>query len=377
MFRNYLKIAWRNLWKNKAFSLLNISGLAIGMASAILILLWIQNEVSFDRFHKNDPYLYEAWNRDKFDGSMQYWNSTPQILGPTLKKDFPEIAEMARTNSGWFVVSVGEKKLSSQYLFVDTSFLSMFSFPLLRGNPATALDNVYSIVITEKMAKKMFGNEDPIGKTMRITNDNFKVTGVLKDLPTNTRFQFDYLLPWEYMKKVHFADEEWSNNSVNTFILLKPNANPDLLDAKIKDITKVNTRGAQKTEVFLHPERQWHLYTEFENGKAIGGEIDTVRLFGLIAAFILLIACINFMNLSTARSEKRAREVGIRKVSGAYKSALIFQFLGESMFIVFISGVIALLLVQLFLPPSICSSTRNSGCLMTISSSGWPRSHSS
>ncbi|MDP4249624.1 MAG: ABC transporter permease [Bacteroidota bacterium] len=350
MLRNYLKIAWRNLWKNKAFSFLNISGLAIGMASAILILLWIQNEVSYDRFHKNDPYLYEAWNRGSFDGTMQYWNATPKVLGPTLKKDYPEIADVARTNSGWFVVAVGEKKLSAEYLMVDPSFLSLFSFPMVKGNPATALNSVYSVVITEKMAKKMFGNEDPMNKTFRISKDNLTVSGVLKDLPTNTRFQFDYLLSWEYLKKVNFDDNDWGNNSINTFVQLKPNVDPEAVNAKIRDITKIHSRGEEQEEIFLHPESKWHLYSRFENKKAVGGEIETVRLFGMIAAFILLIACINFMNLSTARSENRAREVGIRKVAGAYKSALILQFLGESLFIVFISGVIALLLVQLFLP---------------------------
>jgi ABC-type antimicrobial peptide transport system permease subunit len=248
------------------------------------------------------------------------------------------------------VVAVGEKKLSAEYLMVDPSFLSLFSFPLVRGDPHTVLKSVYSIVVTEKMAKKMFGKEDPMNKTIRINKDNFTVSGVLKDLPINTRFEFDYLLPWEYQKKIGFDDDNWGNNSANTFVQLKPNINPETINAKIKNITRIHTKGAEQTEVFLHPESKWHLYSEFENGKAVGGEIETVRMFGLIAAFILLIACINFMNLSTARSEKRAREVGIRKVAGAYKTALILQFLGESLFIVFISGLIALLLVRLFLP---------------------------
>src|SRR6185437_14997103 len=162
MLRNYLKIAFRNLWKNKAFSFLNISGLAIGMASAVLILLWIQNEVSFDKFHKNKEYIYEAWNRGTFDGKLQCWNSTPKILGPTLKQEYPEIADMTRASSGWFVTSVGDRKFSSEYLIVDPVFLTMFSFPLIRGNLHTALNSVYSIVITEKMAKRMFGREDPM-----------------------------------------------------------------------------------------------------------------------------------------------------------------------------------------------------------------------
>jgi ABC-type antimicrobial peptide transport system permease subunit len=352
MLRNYLKIAWRNLWKNKAFSFLNISGLAIGMASAVLIMLWIRNEVSYDRFHKNKDYIYEAWNREAFDGKMQCWNSTPKSLAPALKKDYPEIAEVARASGGWFVTSVGNKKLSTEYLIVDPAFLSMFSFPLLQGHAQTALNNVYSIVITEKMAKRMFGAEDPMNKIIQIDRNNFTVTGILKDLPTNTRFSFDYLLPWDYLKKIGRDDglDSWGDNSYSTFVQLKPHVNPETVDAKIKDITKIHSKGEEQEEIFLHPMSKWHLYSRFENGKITGGEIETVRLFTLIAAFILLIACINFMNLSTARSEKRAKEVGIRKVAGAYKSALIMQFLGESLFIAFISGLVAFLMVQLFLP---------------------------
>jgi ABC-type antimicrobial peptide transport system permease subunit len=352
MFRNYLKIAFRNLWKNKAFSFLNISGLAIGMASAVLILLWIQNEVSFDRFHQHKDYIYEAWNRGRFDGKLQCWNSTPKILGPTLKKDYPEVASFARTNSGWFVAAVGDKKLSAQYLMVDPAFLSIFSFPLIQGNVANSLNNANSIVLTEKMAKKMFGKEDPMNRIIRINQDNLTVTGILRDLPANTRFAFEYLLPWAYLHKLGWDNEidAWGNNSINTFIQLKPNVNAESFDAKIKDITRIHSKGAEQEEIFLHPLNKWHLYSRFENGKVAGGEIETVRLFGLIAAFILLIACINFMNLSTARSEKRAKEVGVRKVAGAYKSALILQFLGESLFIAFLSGMIALALVQIFLP---------------------------
>src|ERR1017187_2837658 len=183
MLKNYLKIAWRNLLKNKAFSFLNISGLAIGMASAVLILLWIQNEVCYDRFHKNKDYIYEAWNRGEFDGKLQCWDNTPKILGITLKNDYPEIQEMTRTVRGWFVTSAGDRKFSSEYLIVDPAFLSMFSFPFVQGNQQTALKNIYSIVITEKMAKKMFGQEDPMNKQIKIDSNNFTVTGVLKDLP--------------------------------------------------------------------------------------------------------------------------------------------------------------------------------------------------
>jgi putative ABC transport system permease protein len=350
MFKNYLKIAWRNLKKNKAFSFLNISGLAIGMASALLILLWVQNEISYDQFHQHKDRIFEAWNRGEFSGKLQCWNSTPKILGLTLKKDYPEIEDVTRIDEGWFVTIAGEKKVSSEYLIVDPSFLSMFSFPFKTGDPQTALNNVYSIVITEKMAKKMFGREDAMNKQIRIDSNNFTVTGILKDLPTNTSFSFEYLLSREILKKLHFDDNDWDNNSVNTFVQLKPQVSIGAFNEKIKNISRINSKGVVKEEVFLYPLDKLHLYSRFENGKAVGGLIDTVRLFIIIAAFILLIACINFMNLSTARSEKRAKEVGIRKVSGAYKSSLVIQFLGESMFIAIISGILGLIIAQVFLP---------------------------
>jgi putative ABC transport system permease protein len=350
MIRNYFKIALRNLLKNKAFSFINISGLAIGMASALLILLWIQNEVSYDRFHQNKDYIYEAWNRGEFDGKLNCWDNTPKILGLTLKKDYPEIEQMTRNVRGWFVTSVGDRKFSSEYLIVDPAFLNMFSFPCIRGNLKTALNNVYSIVITEKMAKKMFGDADAMGRQIKIDSNNFTVTGLLKDLPTNTRFSFEYLLPWEIMKKLKFDDDDWGNNSVNTFVQVRPYTNLSTLNAKIKSISQIHSKGTVKEEVFLYPLTRLNLYGSFVNGKESGGGIETVRLFMVIAAFILLIACINFMNLSTARSEKRAKEVGIRKVSGANQSSLIFQFLGESLLIAAISGIVALALVQSFLP---------------------------
>jgi putative ABC transport system permease protein len=350
MIKNYFKIAFRNLLRNKGFSAINISGLAVGMASAILILLWIQNEISYDKFHKNKDYLYEAWNRGTFNNKVQCWNSTPKILGPTLKQEYPEIADVARTGNQWFVTTVGVKQLSSSGMFADPSFLNMFSFPLLQGNAKSALSSVYDVVVTKKMAIKMFGTEDAMGKILRIDSNNFTVTGILKDLPTNTRFDFEFIMPWAFVKKLGWDDDSWGNNSVNTFVQLKPNVTEALVDSKIVNITKKHSNGDEQQEVFLHPIAKWHLYSNFENGKVVGGLIAVVITFAIIASFILLIACINFMNLSTARSEKRAKEVGIRKVVGAGKGSLIAQFLGESVLIALISGIIALFLVQLSLP---------------------------
>ena len=348
MIKNYFKIAFRNLLRNKGFSALNIAGLAIGMASAILILLWMQNEISYDRFHKNDAYLYQAWNRGIASNKLECWESTPNILGPTLKLEQPEIANIARADYRWFVTSVGEKKLSTKCMYADPSFLQMFSFPMIKGDDKTALNSVYDMVVTEKMAIKMFGNTEVLGKIIKIDQDNFTVSGVLKDLPTNTAFDFEYILPWSYLAKLNGGDEpRWGDNSYYTFVQLQPTANLAAVNAKIANISRKHTNGEIKEEIFLHPISKWHLYSNFENGKVVGGRIAIVITFGIIAAFILLIACINFMNLSTARSEKRAKEVGIRKVVGAGKGALVGQFLGESMLIALISGVLALILVQL------------------------------
>jgi predicted permease len=350
MLKNYLKIAFRNLLRNKAFSAINILGLSVGMASAVLILFWMYNEVSYDRFHKNRDYLYEAWNRGKFDGKLQCWNSTPQVLGPALKAEYPEVTHISRNYSRWFVARVGDKKISSEAIITDADFLSMFDFPLLQGNARTALNSVGSMVVTQKMAIKMFGTEDVLGKVISIDKDNFTITGVMQNLPPNTAFRFEYILPIEYLKRIGSADDGWMFNTVKTYVQLKPGTNAEVFAGKIRDITIRHSNKTEEHEVFLHPISQWHLYSNFENGKVVGGRIAIVRLFGIIAAFILLIACINFMNLSTARSEKRAKEVGIRKTAGANKGLLVGQFIGESILIALIAGTIALLAVYLALP---------------------------
>jgi putative ABC transport system permease protein len=353
MIKNYFKIAWRSLTRGKSFSIINISGLAVGMAGAILILLWLQNEISFDKFHKNKNRVYEVYGLTTMEGKLSTINQTEQPLAPALKQDFPEVeaaSRLASVNS--FLFTADDKPLTGiEGGFVDPSFFITFSFPLIEGNKNDQLKNVSSIVITEKLAKKLFGSGDALNKTIKIDSaDNFVVTGILKDLPSNTRFTFEYLLPWSYLVKLGWNDDSWLSNNISTFVLLKPNTDADAFNNKIKDIVKRNTNRTDVWTHFLFPLNQWHLYSKFENGNPSGGRIETVRLFGVIAAFILLIACINFMNLSTARSEKRAKEVGIRKVAGAGKGLLIGQFIAESVLTAAIAGVIALLIVQLALP---------------------------
>ncbi|MXV51457.1 FtsX-like permease family protein [Pedobacter sp. HMF7647] len=350
MIRNYLKIAWRNLLRNKGFSLINIAGLAIGMASAILILLWIQNEISYDQFHTKKDRLYVMYNRSVFDGKLWCWQSTPKIMGPTMKMSYSQVEETSRINQATFLFTVGEKHLTVRGAFTDPGFLTMFSFPLINGDSKTALKNTQTVVITEKLSKKLFGNDNAMGKTVKIdSNAYFTVTGVMKDQPNNTRFQdFEYFMPWSYMKKIGWDENNWGNNSVQTYVLLKPGVTETAANKAFLNITRTHS-DIKDIDQFVHPISKWRLYSKFENGKITGGRIEIVRLFSVIAIFILLIACINFMNLSTARSEKRAREVGIRKVVGAQKGSLVGQFLGESIIISLISGIIALVVVQLSL----------------------------
>jgi putative ABC transport system permease protein len=349
MLKNYFVIAWRNLLRNKSFSILNIAGLAIGMASAMIILLWVSMMVSVDRGHAKIDRLYAVMSNDNVNGAIRTLTATPEIMATTLKKDYPDIEGVSRTN--WtrnLFTGPGNVKLLSTGNTVDSDFLSMFSFPLLYGNVATALHDPQGIVITRRMAKKLFNSEDVVGRTITMGRaDVLKITGVMKDLQ-NTMFDYiDYFIPYAQQGAI---DQDWSDIGNPTFVLLKPNTRLEAVNNKLKDIIPRHTNGHAKTEEFLYPVSQLNLYGQFENGKPSGGEITVVRTFSLIALFILVIACINFMNLSTARSERRAKEVGIRKVAGALRRSLLFQFLGESILIAMAAGILAVLLVELTLP---------------------------
>ena len=352
MLKNYFKVAFRSLLHNKGFSIINILGLAIGMASAAVILLWVQNEISYDRFHEKDKRLFEVWQNDLRDGGLQSGTPTPQLLGPALKKDYPEIENSTRI--GWsqhMLFGYQNKSVKMNGTWADPSFLSMFSFPLLKGNPETALLDPHSVVLTQSAAKKLFGDENPMGKVLKFDNqENFMVTGLMKDLPNNTQFDFEFLISSAFLESKGWMDADWTDVSIRTFVLLKPNAAPINVTEKIKDIVKKYSKGLSNATVFLYPVNQLRLYSKFENGKPAGGRIEIVRIFSLVALFILIIACINFMNLSTARSEKRAKEVGIRKAAGALRRSLVMQFLIESIIISVIAGCLAYLLLVLCLP---------------------------
>jgi putative ABC transport system permease protein len=345
---NYFKTARRSLSRNLTFSVINITGLAIGIAGAIILLLLVEFQLSVDQFHKKKDRIYLLLGNTKINGEIRTWFSTPMELAPVLKLNYPEVEEVTRIN--WvsaFILKYEDKRIQTRGMLVDPGFLNIFDFPLLKGNTKKVLNNPHDIVITESLSKKMFGATDPMGKTIKIDSIAlFTVTGVLKDIPKNTQFEFEYLVPYSYMKEVGWYNADWGNgSSTETCVLLKPG----ITEAKANQVFgNVITAHASdvKTIVFVHPMRKWRLWSNFENGKIVGGAIQFVRLFSIIAAFILLIACINYMNLSTARSVKRGKEVGIRKVAGAGKGSLVGQFLWESILYSFIAGIIALILVE-------------------------------
>ncbi|MEP7268748.1 MAG: ABC transporter permease [Saprospiraceae bacterium] len=344
MLKNFFSIAYRNLIKNKAFSIINIAGLAIGMAAAALICMVILHQKSYDQFHEKKARIYEAWNRATFSGELHCWNTTPKPLARAVESDLPEVECATRVDWGSnFLFTIGEKKIKANGKAVDTTFLKIFTFPMKQGDPMTALNDPFSIIVTETFAKKFFGNENPMGKVLKVDNkDNLTVTGVLQDPPANTRFEFEYLYPWSYRAKRGWDDTNWGNNSTRTYVLLKENASLANANEKLKSIKGKYDKDAENWQMFLYPLDRWRLYSRFKGDVEDGGLIDDLRIFGIIAIFLLLIACINFMNLSTARSEKRAKEVGIRKVVGAKRFSLIGHFVGESILLASISGILSL-----------------------------------
>ena len=354
MLRNFFLVTIRNLWRHKSFSTINILGLAIGMASALLIGIWVQNEFNYDSFYSKTDRIYRLYSREDINGQVSAWPRVSSQMAPELKTSYAEVEDAVRYRIVWFLVTQNESKFNTDGAFVDSGFLRIFDLPMLRGNARTALAGDQNIVLTEHFAKSLFGNEDPIGKLVRIdSNYNFTVTGILKDLPANTDFGFKYLLPWSFVNRLGWDNVGGAWNFTNGFsyLLLKPGASEAAFDAKVKNIVERHVSVGQGThrETFTQAISRSHLYSKVENGRLVDGEITMVRLFTLIAVFILLIACINFMNLSTARSERRGREVGIRKVAGALKSTLIAQFIGESILFAILSFVLALGLVQLCL----------------------------
>ena len=351
MFKNYLKITLRHIMRHKGYSFINIFGLAIGMASCLLISLWVLDELSYDRFHVNSRDLYRVEENQHLSGQVFHVAVTPHGMASALVKEIPGIKNATRySRTRGLLFRLGDKAFfETNIKAVDPSFLDMFTFPLLKGDKNTVLSDPQSLVISENMAEKYFGGEDPVGKIITINNKyTHRVTGVLKNVPHNSYLQFDGLLPYEYLKNEGEDIENWQTNQIQTFVLLHANVTKEQADPMIKDFLRTRFQES-KTDLELLKYTRLHLH-EYWGYEKRAGAVRYVYIFSVIGLFVLLIACINFMNLATARSANRAKEVGLRKVMGASKGHLLRQFFGESVIFAFISLIVALVIVRSLLP---------------------------
>jgi len=359
MIKNYFVIAFRNLLKNKVYSFINIAGLAVGIAVAMLIGLWVWDELSFNKYHKNYDRLTQAYISQTFNGQT----------GSGRAVSLPAVAEMANKYSADFkntsmaswnfghLLANGDKKINKAGMWAQPALPEMLSLRMLKGDIKTALKDPGSVVISESVAKALFGKEDPLNKTLKLDiKKDVKVTGVYEDIPFNSEFNDlnllltwnDYLLAENWVKD---AQTQWGNHSFQFYAQVADHADIEKVSLKIRDVELPHAFSkTDKPQYFLHPMSRWHLYSDFKDGKNVGGGIQFVWLFAIIGIFVLLLACINFMNLSTARSEKRAKEVGIRKSIGSLRSQLIFQFLSESFLVVSFALILAILIVLISLP---------------------------
>lgn len=356
MIKSYIKIALRNLIKSKTYSVINIGGLAVGMAVAMLIGLWTWDELTFNKDFKNYGRVAQVWQFVKFDVEKSSYNTLPIPLAEELREKYPDFESVSLSTGRENILSIDTKTFVKSGNYVEPSFLKMMSLKILSGS-SNGLKEINSILLSESLAKNFFGTESPLNKIITLNNkESLKVTGVYEDFPVNSTFKdVSFLAPWGFLlandNNAKKDRDQWDNNSYNIYVQLKEEADFENVSDKIIDIrVKRSNPPAYKPEFFLHPMSKWHLYSDFKDGKNVGGRIEYVWLFGCIGVFVLIIACINFMNLATARCEKRAKEVGIRKSIGSVRGQLVFQFLTESFLIAFISFTLSLVLVQLTLP---------------------------
>ena len=354
MFRNYLKIAWRNLFRNKGFSLTNLLGLTIGMTCTILIFLWVKDELAYDKFHANHKNIYQVIAHRNFNNQVFTDRNMVLPLAKSLQTSSSQIKNaVVTTYAQPHVLTYGELKLKKQGYTVSEHFFEMFTWKFIKGNSRTAIPDPYTIVLTQSAAKSLFGDDEAINKVVKIDNDyDARVTAVIADPPGNSSFQFDFINTFNYNGDVEkSAMNNWSNSSWNVFIQTVPGANLKILEKNINDLKWQHDPGDKKISTyFTFPMEKWRLYSDFKDGKNVGGMIEYVRLFTAIAIIILLIACVNFMNLSTARSEKRAKEVGIRKTLGSDKRQLVLQFFFESLILASIAFILSIIAVYALMP---------------------------
>ncbi|HRO47168.1 ABC transporter permease [Agriterribacter sp.] len=352
MIRNYFKIAWRNLLRNQGFSLTNLLGLTIGITCTIFISLWVQDELGYNKFQKNYDNIYQVIANRNFNNQVFTDRSMALPLAAELEHSSPQIKHaVVTTYPQPRVLTHGNDKIKKQGYIVSEHYFDLFPWKFLKGNAVTALKEPNAIVLTASAAKAFFGTQDPINKVLRFDNGHdVKVTAVLQDIPRNSTFQFDWLTPFNYNDPdTKRSMSEWVNSSWNVFIQTVPNADTGMLNKSITQVKRAHGND-DISSYFVFPMSRWRLYSDFNNGMNTGGMIEYVRLFSIVAVIILLIACINFMNLSTARSEKRAKEVGIRKTLGSGKKQLILQFFLESMILTLIAFLFAIAAVALLLP---------------------------
>jgi putative ABC transport system permease protein len=357
MFRLNFKIALRNLWKNKGFTLINVGGLAIGLACCLMLLMYVNYEWSYDKQFKNLDNIYITKLKLKFNGEIATTEAVPYKLAAAVLQEIPDVKNAARISMyhGSKLFSHKEHKFKLKSAYVDKAFTEILSYHFLYGNPVTALNEPASIVLTASTAKKLFGTENAVGQSLRWDNvKELKVSGVIEDLPKNQTLQFEVLQPWTFFEQINpgMDDSGWGSISCNTIFELKDHVALNEVNRKLKDFIVGKDPGVKSYvyEPFLFPVAKTHLYNEFKNGELVGGRIDQVKLFAFLALCVLFIACINYMNLSTARSEKRAREVGVRKALGSPRAALMGQFILESVLLSVFAMVIAFALLELSLP---------------------------
>jgi len=363
MLKNYLKIALRILRRYKAYSLINIAGLAIGLACCLLILAYVRHELSYDRYHQNTAQIYRVVEELDLPGNKIHMAITPAPFAPAMDNDLEEVVHAVRFMSSR---NIGEKVLvrfqdryfyEDKWFYADDAVFDIFTFPLAKGNPKTALKEPLSVVVTEEAARKYFGDEDPMGKVLNVTDEynqyDFLITGVLKNIPLNSHFRFDFLASFITLEKHYrFNLPNWFNHAYYTYLLLEKGCNPKDLEKKFPGLVEKYTGkvGASVLKPHLQPLSSIHLHSHLQSEIEANSDIAYVYVFSAIAFFILLIACMNFMNLATARYACRTREVGVRKVVGARRPQLIRQFLGESILFSLVALPVSILLVELLLP---------------------------
>ncbi len=350
MIKNFFKIAFRNISRHKVFTFINVTGLAIGLAASLLILLWVQDELSFEKFNVNGSDIYRVEEDQFYSGRRYHVTVTPHPSGPEWMQKIPEIKEQTR----YFRLPRTLFRYNDKVFFessvvaADSGILRMFTFPVITGDPLTALSSPNSIVLTEKLAGKYFGDENPIGKALTLENNiQFLVSAVVKDPPRNSMFQFDALIPYSFLKTMGMIDDNWGSNSIFTFVMVQKGADRDAVNKKLTDVV-LDHNPETTTKFSLFPLFDIHLHGQFGFYET-NGPVIALTIFSLIAVFIILIACINFINLSTAKASSRGKEIGIKKVAGADRSSMIIQFLLESLLLVALAMLIAIVLVGLSL----------------------------